>query len=247
MIRSLLSLFFIGALLIFAVCTAAQSTDSPGSANSFAAPSGGCAPISAADESSSHGFDLANLDRSVAPCDDFFHFAAGGWIKKNPIPPAYSRWGTFNILNDRNQDVLKTILEQASADKSAKPGSNWQKIGDFYASCMDTAAIDAAGIKPLEPEFDRIAAIKNASELQMEFARLEHEGVDAGFGFGSSPDYKDSTKSIATLVQGGLGLPDREYYLRDEDKDKQLREAYLQHVTNMFKLLGDNEEVFALP
>jgi len=245
MIRSLLSLFFIGALLIFAVCTAAQSTDSPGSANSFAAPSGGCAPISAADESSSHGFDLANLDRSVAPCDDFFHFAAGGWIKKNPIPPAYSRWGTFNILNDRNQDVLKTILEQASADKSAKPGSNWQKIGDFYASCMDTAAIDAAGIKPLEPEFDRIAAIKNASELQMEFARLEHEGVDAGFGFGSSPDYKDSTKSIATLVQGGLGLPDREYYLRDEDKDKQLREAYLQHVTNMFKLLGDNEATAA--
>jgi putative endopeptidase len=236
-------LAFAGLLSIFAIGAAAQTADAPNSAASYALAPAGCAGFSGAADQVGHGFDLANLDRSISPCDDFFHFAAGGWIKNNPIPPAYSRWGTFNKLTDHNQDVLKTILEEGSADKAAKPGSNWQKIGDYYASCMDTAAIDAAGIKPLEPEFERIAAIKTATDLQAEFARLEHEGVDAVFGFGSTPDFKDSTQNIAALVQGGLGLPDREYYLRDEEKDKQLRDAYLQHITNMFKLLGDNEAI----
>lgn len=232
-------------ILSFAISAAAQSPDLATTAISIAPGPVGCTALPGAPDEGNHGFDLANLDRSISPCDDFFHFAAGGWIKNNPIPPAYSRWGTFNKLTDHNQDVLKTILEEASADKAAKPGSNWQKIGDYYASCMDTTAIDAAGIKPLEPEFERIAAIKNAAELQAEFARLEHEGVDAVFGFGSTTDLKDSTQSIATLVQGGLGLPDREYYLHDEEKDKQLRDAYLQHITNMFMLLGDNEATAA--
>jgi len=106
-----------------------------------------------ADDSKKGGFDLANLDRSVSPCADFYQFANGGWMKNNPIPAAYPRWGSFTILQEHNQDVLHTILEDAAKDKTAQPGSNWQKIGDFYASCMDESQVEAAELKPLEPEF----------------------------------------------------------------------------------------------
>jgi len=188
-----------------------------------------------------HGFDLANVDRTVKPCDDFYQFAAGGWIKNNPIPPAYSQWGSFNILHNRNEDALHQILEEASKDKSAAPGSNWQKIGDFYASCMDETAIEAAGIKPLDPEFRRIAAIHDAASLEAEIARLQLQGVNAAFGFGSEVDFKDSTRRIAGVSQGGLGLPERDYYTRDDAKSKEIRDAYVRHVKNMFKLLGDDD------
>ena len=188
------------------------------------------------------GFDLANLDRSVSPCADFYQFANGGWMKNNPIPAAYPRWGSFTILQEHNQDVLHTILEDAAKDKSAQPGSNWQKIGDFYASCMDENAIEAAGIKPLEPEFERIAQMKDAASLQAEVARLQNEGVDAIFNFGSQTDFKDSNSMLAGIGQGGLGLPDRDYYTRDDEKSKKLRDEYVQHVANMFKLLGDSDD-----
>ena len=166
------------------------------------------APSSAAtaDESKKGALDLANLDRSVSPCADFYQFANGGWMKNNPIPAAYPRWGSFTILQEHNQDVLHTILDDAAKDKSAQPGSNWQKIGDFYASCMDESAIEAAGIKPLAPEFERIAQMKDAASLQAEVARLQNEGVDAIFSFGSQTDFKDSNSMLAGIGQGGLGL-----------------------------------------
>ncbi len=197
------------------------------------------------DDQKNHGFDLANLDRAVSPCDDFYQFANGGWMKKNPIPAAYPRWGAFTILQEHNQDVLRTILDEAAKDKSAKPGSNWQKIGDFYSSCMDDTQIEAAGLKPLDPEFDRIAQIKDAATLQAEVARLQNEGADAIFGFGSVPDFKNSNDMIAGVGQGGLGLPDRDYYTRDDEKSTKLRADYVQHVTNMFKLLGDSDTTAA--
>ena len=205
---------------------------------------GATAPSSAAtaDESKKGGLDLANLDRSVSPCADFYQFANGGWMKKNPIPAAYPRWGSFTILQEHNQDVLHTILDDAAKDKSAQPGSNWQKIGDFYASCMDESAIEAAGIKPLEPEFVRIAQMKDAASLQAEVARLQNEGVDAIFNFGSQTDFKDSNSMLAGIGQGGLGLPDRDYYTREDEKSKKLRDEYAQHVANMFKLLGDSDD-----
>ncbi len=122
------------------------STAQAGGCASFAAPAMGEGG-GRADETSKRDFDTANLDRSIAPCDDFYKFADGGWIKNNPIPADHSSWATFNQLHDKNEDVLRAILEEASKDTSAKPGSNWQKIGDFYASCMNESQIESAGLE----------------------------------------------------------------------------------------------------
>src|SRR5216684_4079193 len=192
----------------------------------------------AADKPSSWGFDTANLDKTCKPCDDFYQFAMGGWIKSNPIPPEYSSWGTFTQLADKNQQNLRQILE-AAVNAKAAPESNEQKIGDFYASCMDTAAIEAAGTKPLEPDQARIAAIKSVADLQAVTEYLHSRGVGALFRFNSNQDAKDSTQFIGAAFQGGLGLPEREYYLKEDDKSKQLREAYTKHVAKMFELLGE--------
>jgi putative endopeptidase len=192
----------------------------------------------AGDKPGSWGFDTANLDKACKPCDDFFQFAMGGWMKANPIPPEYPSWGSFAQLADKNQQHLKQILEEAASAK-ATPGSNEQKIGDFYASCMETSAIDAAGTKPIEPDLARIAEIKNVADLQAEAARLQERGANALFRFGSNQDAKDSSQVIGSAFQGGLGLPEREYYLKDDDKSKQLRESYVKHVAKMFELLGD--------
>ncbi|HEY6442954.1 MAG TPA: M13 family metallopeptidase [Candidatus Acidoferrales bacterium] len=197
------------------------------------------------DTSARHGFNLANLDRSVSPCEDFYQFADGGWMKNNPIPADRAAWATFNKLRDHNESLLHEILEQASKDTKAQPGSNWQKIGDFYASCMDETQVEAAGLKPIQPELQRIAAINNVSSLQDEIARLQHTGANAVFSFGSEQDLKDSTQVIAGAGQGGLGLPDRQYYLDDDARSKQLRASYIQHVTNMFKLAGDDPSTAA--
>src|SRR6267143_6334928 len=137
-----------------------------------------------ADTPNSWGFDTANLDKTCKPCDDFYQFAMGGWMKSNPIPPEYSSWGTFTQLADKNQQNLRQILDDAVKAKAA-PGSSEQKIGDFYASCMDTTAIDAAGTTPLEPELERIREIKNLADLEREEALLHTKGVGALFRFSS--------------------------------------------------------------
>jgi putative endopeptidase len=237
-------------LLAWASVSAAQNLNAGGIADG----SGqgwvkGCVNFQAGDtaggQTQNHGFDLSNLDRSVSPCDDFFKFAGGGWIKNNPIPAAYPRWGSFNELANHNQDVLHGILEEAVKDKTAKPGSNWQKIGDFYGSCMDETAIVEAGTKPLQPEFDLIAAIGDLAGLQAEIARMHQMGIRAVFAFHSEQDQNDSTQVIAGADQGGLGLPERDYYTRDDAKSVKLREQYAQHITNMFKLLGDDDATAA--
>jgi putative endopeptidase len=237
-------------IVIFPAGLLAQMADSNRSIHDAARASGGClvpaqgAPGGSlgqpAGETAIDGFNLANLDRSVSPCDDFFRFANGGWIKNNPIPADHSSWATFNMLHDRNEEVLRQILEEATKARGAASGSNWQKIGDFYASCMDEGQIEAAGLKPLDPEFRRIREITDRPALEVEIARLQREGVGAVFGFGSEQDFKDSTKVIAVTEQGGIGLPDRQYYLQGDDRSKQLRDAYVQHITSMFKLMGDD-------
>jgi predicted metalloendopeptidase len=184
------------------------------------------------------GFDTANFDKTCKPCDDFFQFAMGGWMKNNPIPPEYPSWGSFTVLADKNQQALRQILE--AAEKSNAPaGSNERKVGDFYASCMDTAAIEAAGTKPIDAVLQRIAETTNARGLPALAAQLQQQGIGVLFRFTSGQDAKESTQVIAMALQGGLGLPERDYYLRDDDKSKNLRDDYTKHAAKMFELLGD--------
>jgi putative endopeptidase len=192
-----------------------------------------------------HGFNPADLDRSANPCTDFYKFADGGWIASHPIPPAYSSWGTFNILLNHNQDVLRQVLEAAAANRNAPAGSNEQKIGDYYASCMNEPEIEKEGITPLKPELARIAGISTRQQLEAEVARLQVMGVDVLFGFGSTQDFKNSAQEIAEAAQGGLGMPDRDYYVNADARSQKIRTAYVQHVTNMFELLGDNDATAA--
>jgi len=162
----------------------------------------------------------------------------GGWMKANPIPPEYSIWGSFSQLADRNQKNLREVLEAAASAK-APLGSNEQKIGDFYATCMDSTAIDAAGSKPIDSELTQIAAVETLADFEAETARLHKQGVGVLFRFNSTQDAKDSSQVIGAALQGGLGLPEREYYLKQDEKSEKLREDYVKHVRNMFVLLGD--------
>jgi putative endopeptidase len=196
--------------------------------------------VMASPPGSEHGFDLANLDRSCAPCTDFNKFANGGWMAKNPIPAAYPSWGIANEVNERNREILHQILEDAAKDTTAAPGSNEQKIGDYYGSCMDTAKIESEGLKPLQPELDRIEKISDVQSLESEVAHLQSIGVRAGFVVDSTQDFKDSTQVTGEVDQGGLGLPDRDYYTREDEKSKQQRDEYVKHVAKMFELMGDD-------
>src|SRR5690242_2488275 len=194
--------------------------------------------VSATEE---HGFDVADLDTTCKPCEDFFHYVSGGWIKRNPIQPEYASWGRFNALQNHNQEVLRQILEASALSKSAN-GSIDQKIGDFYSACMNTDAIEASGIKPIEPELERIAAISNLAQLQDEAAHLQTQGTRVLFSFGSEQDDKNSQQVIGGARQGGLGLPDRDYYTKQDDKSKQLRDQYVQHIAKMMELAGDSPD-----
>jgi predicted metalloendopeptidase len=173
----------------------------------------------------------------VKPQVDFYEFANGGWIKANPVPSAYSTWGAFNEVDEHNKIALHQILENAAKADHRSPIE--QQVGDFYASGMDEAAIEAAGIAPLQPEFDRIAKIATVADVQAAMARWHRFRVNAGFYFTSEQDPKNSVMMIAAGGQAGLGLPDRDYYFRDDEKSKLLREQYVTHVARMLELAGD--------
>jgi predicted metalloendopeptidase len=185
------------------------------------------------------GVDVSDIDPTCKPCDDFFTFATGGWEKANPIPAGYSAWGSFNILAEDNRNVLHDILEDAARDTAAAPGSNEQKIGTYYRTCMDENGIEAAGLTPLEPQLQAIAAVTDRASLMTAIAQLQKIGVDTPLGFGSDADAKDSSKQIAELGLGGLGLPDRDFYFRDDDKSKAVRTAYVAYVATILGLGGD--------
>ncbi len=187
------------------------------------------------------GLAVENLDRTCQPCQDFYQFANGGWLTRNEIPAAFPSWGTASKLREQNNEALHQILEAAAQNTAAPAGSNEQKIGAFYASCMDTARIEAAGLKPLADDLARIDKIKDLRGLQSAVARLHAYGIGAMFGFGSAPDFKQSSEVIAQAVQGGLSLPERDYYTKDDEKSKQLRAAFVEHVGKMFVLLGHDE------
>ncbi len=186
-----------------------------------------------------HGINPADLDRSVSACVDLNQFGNGGWLAANPIPPDQSYWGSVSILFEQNRDRLHGILEKAAASPAAA-GSDERKIGDFWASCMDEAAIEAAGAAPIQPELERIDRIATPADLQAEIGRLQALGANAVFQFTAEQDRKASTEVIAIAAQGGLGLPERDYYLKTDDEAKALREKYLAHVARMFELLGED-------
>jgi putative endopeptidase len=184
------------------------------------------------------GFSTSNMDMTANPCLDFYQYACGTWMANNPVPADQSRWGTFDALADRNRTVLRGILEKASVD-DAKRDAVEQKIGDFYASCMDESAIDKLGTKPLESELKRIDAIQSKTAMLDALAQLHLLGVGALFSFSSEPDAKNSMQVIAGADQGGLGLPDRDYYLKDDPKTVKLRDGYVAHVQKMLELAGE--------
>lgn len=188
------------------------------------------------------GLHLDWRDTSISPQDNFYAWANGNWIKNNPIPPEYASWGSFNVLQEKVQKIIHQLLIQAAEDKQAKPGSIEQKVGDFYYSGMDEALINKVGVSPLKQEFDQIAAIQNKSDLEQTLIHLHSIGVGALFNFGSMQDFKNSTEVIAAAMQGGLSLPDRDYYLKDDKKFQAIRTAYLDHLSKMFLLLGDTPE-----
>ena len=186
-----------------------------------------------------HGVDLSTIDPSVQPCRDFYQYANGKWLAANPIPADRSTWGGMSEIGERNSLVLHAILDSAVAGPPAPPGSAERKVADFYRSGMDTARIEREGARPLDGEFARIAEVRDTPNLLAEIAHLHQTGVRAVWGLGVGPDDKDSAHTIAQLGQGGLGLPDRDYYTKTDDKSRALRDAYAAHVARMFVLLGD--------
>jgi len=187
--------------------------------------------------------DVTSMDKSADPCTDFFTYSCGAWIKKNPIPPDQTSWSVYSKLEDDNKAILREILESSSSTAGRRDALT-QKIGDYYAACMDEKAINAATIKPLQPVLDQIQQLHFKRDIASVAAAMVSN--DALFRFRSDQDYKDSTQVIAEADQGGLGLPDRDYYLKTDAKSVELRKAYVAHLQKMFELLGDKSATAAV-
>lgn len=185
--------------------------------------------------------DARNFDTTVKPGDDFYLYANGGWMKNNPIPDEYTSYGIFQLLAEKNRKQLQEIIDQA-VSSNAKKGSTLQKVGDFYLAGMDSAAIEKNGLNPIRQELDLIEAIKNYDDLEKEIARLSKNGIRTLFSFYASQDEKNSDMNIAQISQAGISLPDRDYYVKDDARSKEIREEYIKHLQKMFSFLGDDGE-----
>jgi putative endopeptidase len=181
---------------------------------------------------------LASLDRTVDPCVDFYQFACGGWVANHPIPSDRSNWATFDELQERNDQKLHDILEAAAA----KPTTETKKIGDYYRSCMDETGINAKAVMPLQSELDRIDSMSNRSALPTVLSMLHQIGTPAFFVPNSTPDIQNADLNLAMILPSGLGLPDRDYYFREDAKSVELRKQYLEHVGKMLQLFGSPSE-----
>ena len=198
----------------------------------------GAAQLShAGDPATSSGIDLKAMDTKVSPCQNFYQYACGQWRRENPLPSDQSRWSRFSELHERNLAIAHDILE-----KAAVPGANRtpveQKIGDYYASCMDEGGINAKGVQPIEPTLARINNMSSKQDLASELVRLHNEGARPFFRFFVGPDAKNANDQIADVDQGGLGLPDRDYYLKQDPRSEKLRKQYEEHIAKMFNLLA---------
>lgn len=166
------------------------------------------------------------MDKSTSACANFYQFANGTWLKNTEVPAAYSSWGSFYVLAENNRKTLHDILEETAKNTKAAKGSNEQKIGDFYASCLDEARREAEGMKPLAAELARIDKIKDIKDVQAQIAYMHRHGIPTLFGFGSLPDLKNSSMVMAFAGQGGLSLPNRDYYTKSDEKSVKLREDF---------------------
>jgi putative endopeptidase len=183
--------------------------------------------------------DINSMDKSVDPCVDFYQYACGGWQKNNPIPPDQTSWSVYGKLYEDNLNLLRTILEQASTDTERDPVT--QKIGDFYEACMDEASVEKRGLAAVKPDLDAIADLKSINEITSLIARLQFAyGDTILFAQGSIQDPDDSEEQIALLDQGGLDLPDRDYYVNGDPKSKEIRQRYVAHVQRIFELMGNS-------
>ncbi|HET6992520.1 MAG TPA: M13 family metallopeptidase, partial [Bacteroidia bacterium] len=187
--------------------------------------------------------DPANFNTSVRPQDDFYEYVNGNWIKNNPIPSTEVSWGNFNVLNEKSQNALRSICEEAASNKAPVAGSNDQKIGDFYSSGMDSVTIESEKFGPIQPLLNKINEIKTPSDITMIVAMLHKIQCSAGFGFFVMADMKDSKVNMPYIFQSGTGLPEKDYYLSDDLK--MFREGYQKHLVNMFKLMGDDDATAA--
>jgi putative endopeptidase len=188
--------------------------------------------------SSRSGIDLGAMDKSASPCNDFYQYACGGWIAKHPTPPDQPRYGRFDELQDRNNEILQLILQDAM-DAAGPADPDTKKIGDYYQSCMSEKTIDSKGTAPLEADLKRVDAIKGKSEIPPVVGHFQTVGTSQFFGFGAAPDFKDASQYILIYAQGGMGLPDRDYYLKDDANAKKIRGEYEQHVAKMLQFAGE--------
>ena len=194
--------------------------------------------VSASAQPNERGLDARNSDSATPACSDFFQHANGGWLKANPIPAEYSQWSLDDELRERNLALLRGVLEDAAKTPGDR-GSTTQKIGDFYASAMDEKAIESAGYAPVQPWLDEVAALKTPADVAALVRRWQAQGISVLFNFTPQPDMKDAGSMIGYAVQGGLGLPDRDYYTRSDAKSKDLLGKYRAHVARMLGLVGE--------
>jgi putative endopeptidase len=183
-------------------------------------------------------FKLTDIDTATNACTDFYQYSSGGWLKANPVPSAFSTWGPFNELRESNFLVLKDVLESAAKAAKTTTDPDTKKLGTFYASCMDSAGAETAGAKPIEGALAGIAAISNQAQLNTAIAHLHAAGMSPVFSFGSEQDPKNSSLVILTANQGGLGLPNREYYTKTDANSEKIRAAYVNHIAKTFELIG---------
>ncbi|KAA9341039.1 M13 family metallopeptidase [Adhaeribacter soli] len=188
------------------------------------------------------GIDIPNIDKSVSPCEDFYLYANGNWIKNNPVPATESSWSSFNEVAERNNAILRELLTNSAATQGAAKGSNAQKVGDYFYSGMDSVGIENAGLAPIKPEFDRLNAVKDMKGLLPVLAQHQMYGFNPMFSVYVGQDDKISTQYAIFVNQGGTGLPDRDYYLKDDKRSQMIRTEYLNYLRNMFTLLGDTEK-----
>jgi len=193
-----------------------------------------------------HGFDTAAMDTTANACDDFYRYAVGKWRETHPLPSTYSRYGRFEELAERNRDTLHAILEEDAKNAASAPsGSAVQKLGDYYASCMDEKSVEAQGYTTVKGDLAAIDAIHDTASLKEEIARLQQRGIAPGFRIGSQNDFMNARMMIGVVSQAGLGLPDRDYYLSDNPRFVKTRTSYIDHLTKMFQLIGEDATIAA--